>query len=42
LHKDAFAFWNEAMQYAVEPGEFAIMAGPNSADLKTATLTIAR
>jgi beta-glucosidase len=40
LGKGAFAFWNEAMQYAVEPGEFAIMAGSNSVDLKTATLTI--
>ncbi len=41
LAKDAFAFWNEAMKYTVEPGEFAIMAGPDSVDLKTATLTIA-
>jgi beta-glucosidase len=41
LGKEAFAFWNEDMKYAVEPGEFAIMAGPNSVDLKTATLIIA-
>lgn len=41
LDKDAFAFWNEAMQYVVEPGEFQIMAGPNSVDLKTAVLTVA-
>jgi beta-glucosidase len=41
LGKEAFAFWNEDMKYAVEPGEFAIMAGPNSVDLKSATLTIA-
>jgi len=40
LGKDAFAFWNEDMKYVVEPGEFNIMAGPNSADLKTATLTV--
>ncbi|HEY5809290.1 MAG TPA: glycoside hydrolase family 3 N-terminal domain-containing protein [Povalibacter sp.] len=40
LTREAFAFWNEQMQYAVEPGEFHIMAGPNSADLKSATLTI--
>jgi len=40
LGKDAFAYWNEAMQYVVEPGEFHIMAGPNSVDLKTAVLTI--
>ena len=40
LGKDAFAFWNAAMQYVVEPGEFQIMAGPNSVDLKTAVLTV--
>ena len=40
LGKDAFAYWNEAMQYAVEPGEFQIMAGPNSVDLKTAVLMV--
>jgi beta-glucosidase len=42
LGKDAFAFWNEAMQYAVEPGDFQIMTGPNSEDLKTAVLTVAQ
>jgi beta-glucosidase len=41
LGKDAFAYWNEDMRYTVEPGEFTIMTGPNSVDLKTATLTIA-
>lgn len=40
LAKDAFAYWNEAMKYVVEPGEFTIMTGPNSVDLKSATLTI--
>ena len=40
LGKDAFAFWNEEMRYVVEPGEFHIMAGPSSADLKTAVLTV--
>jgi beta-glucosidase len=40
LGKEAFAFWNERMQYAVEPGEFEIMAGPNSVELKTAVLTV--
>jgi beta-glucosidase-like glycosyl hydrolase len=40
LGKDAFAYWNEAMQFAVEPGEFQIMAGPNSVDLKTAVLMV--
>ena len=42
LGKDAFAFWNEEMKYVVEPGEFQIMAGPNSVDLKTAVLTVAQ
>jgi beta-glucosidase len=40
LEKNAFAFWNEQMQYVVEPGEFQIMAGPNSVALKTTMLTI--
>jgi len=40
LGKDAFAYWNEAMQYSVEPGEFHIMAGANSVDLKTAVLMV--
>ncbi len=38
--KQAFAYWNEAMKYEVEPGEFTIMTGPNSVDLKSVTLTI--
>ncbi len=40
LGKSAFAFWNDRMQYVVEPGEFEIMAGGNSVDLKNATLTV--
>jgi beta-glucosidase len=40
LAKQAFAYWNESMNYAVEPGEFTIMTGPNSVDLKSVTLTI--
>ncbi len=40
LDKSAFAFWNEQMQYGVEPGELQIMAGPDSQRLKTATLVI--
>jgi beta-glucosidase len=32
--------WNVAMQRVVEPGEFDIMAGPNSVDLKSTVLTI--
>lgn len=40
LNTDAFHFWNDKMQRVVEPGEFEIMAGCNSVDVKTATLTV--
>ncbi|MFC4310976.1 glycoside hydrolase family 3 N-terminal domain-containing protein [Steroidobacter flavus] len=40
LAKEAFAYWNQEMKYMIEPGEFTIMTGPNSVDLKSATLTI--
>jgi len=40
LAREAFAFWNQEMKYMIEPGEFSIMTGPNSVDLKSATLTI--
>lgn len=42
LGRNAFAFYDEAMQYVVEPGEFQIMVGPNSVDLKTAVLSVAQ
>ncbi|WP_230461432.1 glycoside hydrolase family 3 N-terminal domain-containing protein [Sphingobium sp. CAP-1] len=41
LEPDAFAFWNIDMRYVVEPGDFTIYAGPNSASLKSAKLTVA-
>ena len=40
LRPEAFALWNREMQRVVEPGEFTVMAGPNSQDLKTAKLTV--
>jgi beta-glucosidase len=40
LGRDAFALWDEDMHYVVEPGEFHIMAGPNSVDLKSVSLTV--
>jgi beta-glucosidase len=40
LGKEAFQFWNDKMQRVVEPGDFDIMAGPNSVDLKSVTLSI--
>lgn len=33
--------WNLDMQRVVEPGDFSILVGPNSVDLKKATLTVA-
>jgi beta-glucosidase len=40
LDREAFALWDKDMKRVVEPGEFTIYAGPNSVDLKNATLTI--
>ena len=40
LGERAFRMWNAEMKRIVEPGEFEIMAGPNSLDLKSTTLTI--
>jgi beta-glucosidase len=36
----ALALWNADMKRVVEPGEFDIMTGPNSVDLKTVLLTV--
>ncbi|PVM86095.1 beta-glucosidase [Caulobacter radicis] len=33
--------WNLAMKRVVEPGDFSILVGPNSVDLKSAKLTVA-
>jgi beta-glucosidase len=40
LGPDAFSFWNDEMQEVVEAGMVDIMVGPNSVDLKTATVEI--
>ncbi|MCA9257851.1 MAG: glycoside hydrolase family 3 C-terminal domain-containing protein [Planctomycetales bacterium] len=40
LAPDRLAFWNIDMQYVVEPGDFQIMVGANSADLKSVSLTV--
>lgn len=40
LGEKDFRFWNADMMRVVEPGAFEIMAGGNSRDLKTATLTV--
>ena len=39
LQPDDLALWNAEMKRVVEPGTFTISAGPNSVDLKSATLT---
>lgn len=38
---EALQMWNDQMQRVVEPGEFEIMTGDNSVDLKGVTLTVA-
>lgn len=40
LAPDDLALWNMAMKKVVEPGTFTISAGPSSADLKSAKLTV--
>jgi beta-glucosidase len=40
LTPESFRMWNDKMVRVVEPGEFDIMAGPNSAELKSVMLTI--
>jgi beta-glucosidase len=40
LTPESFQMWNDKMMRVVEPGEFDIMAGANSATLKTVTLTV--
>lgn len=40
LGPSAFEMWNDKMEKVIEPGEFDIMAGPNSVDLKTVKLTV--
>jgi beta-glucosidase len=40
LDRKAFAFWNEQMKHVVEPGEFLVSSGGNSATLKSISLQI--
>ena len=40
LEPEDLAFWNLQMKRVVEPGVFDIYAGPNSAELKKAELTV--
>ena len=41
IRPESFALWNREMRRVVEPGEFTIMVGPNSQDLKSIKLTVA-
>ncbi|SEJ93120.1 beta-glucosidase [Sphingobium sp. AP50] len=40
LDADAFAFWDRAMQWRVEPGRFTLFAGNSSAELQGVSLEI--
>jgi beta-glucosidase len=40
LDSNAFALWDKDMRHVVEPGEFQVMVGPNSASLKTVALNV--
>ena len=40
LDSSALALWDKDMKHVVEPGEFHIMVGPNSTDLKGVTLDV--
>jgi len=40
LPASKLAYWNAAMKYGVEPGDFDIMVGASSVDVQSATLTV--
>ena len=40
LDSNALSLWDKDMKRVVEPGEFHIMVGPSSADLKSVTLNV--
>ncbi len=42
LTPEAFRMWNDKMVRVVEPGDFEIMAGPDSVHLKSVTLTVTK
>jgi beta-glucosidase len=42
LTPEAFWMWNDKMERVVEPGDFEIMAGPDSVKLKSVTLKVAK
>lgn len=40
LGPQSLRIWNDRMEQVVEPGEFDVMTGPNSVDLKTVRLRV--
>jgi beta-glucosidase len=40
LTPETFQMWNDKMQRVIEPGDFEIMAGPDSVRVKSVTLTV--
>jgi beta-glucosidase len=40
LGPDQLGMWDRDMKWNVEPGEFSVMVGSNSVDLKSTTLTV--
>jgi beta-glucosidase len=40
IRPESLALWNREMKRVVEPGEFTVMAGPNSQDVKSVKLTV--
>ena len=40
ITKDMLMFYNHKLEYVFEPGEFAIMVGPNSVELAKEIVTI--
>jgi beta-glucosidase len=40
IRPESLALWNREMKRVIEPGTFTISSGPNSRDLKSATLTV--
>jgi len=40
LVREHLGFWNRAMRYVVEPGEFRVMVGSNSVDVLEAKFQV--
>jgi beta-glucosidase len=40
LSTEDLKYYNHELEYVCEPGDFEIMIGPNSRDVKTAVLTV--